>query len=107
LSRALKGEAGRLREPAVIARGHLEVAEAIAEGRADTGVAIRSAALAWGLDFVPLASERFDLVVPRALSKDVRVERLVDALGSRAFRRELDEVGGYEATQSGVSTDVR
>jgi transcriptional regulator with XRE-family HTH domain len=77
-----------------------------AEGRADAGIAIRSAALAWGLDFVPLAAERFDLVIPRSLAKDERVERLVDALGSRAFRRELGQVGGYEAQEAGTAAPV-
>jgi molybdate-binding protein len=79
----------------------MEVAQAIAMGAADAGIAIRGAAAAFGLGFVPLAVERFDLVIPRVLATDPRVERLVDALGSTTFRRELDTVGGYITHESG------
>lgn len=104
LTRALRGEGARvsdMRRPTRVASGHMEVAEAIALGTADAGIAIRSAALAYGLDFLPLAEERFDLVIPRGLATDARVERLVDMLGSRAFRRELEAVGGYSTALSG------
>jgi molybdate-binding protein len=79
----------------------MEVAQAIAMGVADAGIAIRGAALAFGLGFIPLAVERFDLVIPRTLATDPRIERLVDTLGSLAFRRELDTVGGYITGESG------
>ena len=79
----MKGQARR-------ASGHMEVAEAIAMGVADAGIAI-----AYGLDFIPLAEERFDLVIAWELATDSRV-RLADRLGSRSFRRELDSVGGYQ-----------
>lgn len=84
--------------------GHLEVAQAVALGAADAGIATRGAALAHGLGFVPLAEERFDLVVPADLADDPRVGRLIDALGSRPFRDELDSIGGYDTADSG---DVR
>ncbi len=97
-----------LRRPAMVARGHLEVAQAVAQGVADAGVAIRAAALAWELDFVPLSAERFDLVFPQSLVGDPRIERLVDELGSTSFRRELNSIGGYETGESGhVHTPVR
>jgi molybdate-binding protein/DNA-binding XRE family transcriptional regulator len=89
------------RPPALVAHGHLEVAQAIAHGAADVGVAIGSVALAWGLDFIPLSSERFDLVFPQAMATDPRVERLIDELSSPSFRRELDSLGGYETRESG------
>jgi len=104
LERVLRGERSGRATPkgqGPAARGHLEVAEAIALGAADAGIAIRGAAIAYGLDFVPLAEERFDLVIPRESATDPRVERLVDTLGSRAFRRELDSVGGYLTSASG------
>jgi putative molybdopterin biosynthesis protein len=44
---------------------HLEVAMAVASGTADTGVATRAAASAFGLDFIPLAWEPFELALPR------------------------------------------
>ena len=51
----------RLRRPAV---GHLQVAATVVGGVADAGVSSEPAALAYGLNFVPLAEERFDLVIP-------------------------------------------
>lgn len=99
--RAKRLSPGDLRARGGVAFGHMEVARAIAMGAADAGIAIRGAALAFGLGFIPLAVERFDLVIPRALATDPRVERLVDTLGSSAFRRELDTVGGYVTHESG------
>jgi molybdate-binding protein len=99
--RAKRVSPGTLRARGGIAFGHMEVARAIAMGTADAGIAFQGAALAFGLGFIPLAVERFDLVIPRALATDPRVERLVDTLGSRAFRRELDTVGGYVTHESG------
>lgn len=82
------------------AAGHLDVARAIAMGAADVGVATRDAALAFGLRFVPLAEERYDLVIPQLLMRDARVERLLDVLVSQASRREL-EVLGYDVSGAG------
>ena len=99
--RSKKVPPSSVRSSGGVALGHMEVAQAIAMGAADAGIAIRSAAAAFGLGFIPLAVERFDLVIPRALAIDPRVERLVDTLGGRTFRRELDTVGGYITQESG------
>jgi molybdate-binding protein/DNA-binding XRE family transcriptional regulator len=82
-------------------RGHMEVATAVALGAADAGIAIEGAALAYGLGFVPLAEERFDLVVAPDLVDDPRIDRLLGALDSRPFRSELRSLGGYEVTETG------
>lgn len=81
-------------------RGQLQVAQAVALGAADAGIATRSAAVAQGVDFVPLADERFDLIFPAASMQDERIARLVDLLGSRPFRRELAALG-YDTSESG------
>ena len=54
------------------ASGHLHVAAAIAAGLADAGVASEPAALAYGLAFVPLTAERFDLVIPASQAGSAR-----------------------------------
>jgi len=81
--------------------GHLQVAQAIAMGAADAGIVARSAAIAHGLDFVPLSEERFDLVFPKEWAADVRAGRMVETLEGRAFRRELASLGGYDTRESG------
>jgi molybdate-binding protein/DNA-binding XRE family transcriptional regulator len=81
--------------------GHLQIAQAVAMGAADAGVVARSAAIAHGLDFIPLSEERFDLVFPKEWSADVRAGRIVETLQGRAFRRELASLGGYDTRESG------
>jgi len=102
LARVLAGSGGAPPPPtAPSACGHLDVARRVASGAADAGVAAGVVALAFGLDFVPLAEERFDLVLPAELGDDARMLRLLDLLSGRPFRRELAALGGYDATQTG------
>jgi molybdate-binding protein/DNA-binding XRE family transcriptional regulator len=103
----LERELKRAGVPLAIARtsappaaGHLEVAQAVAMGFVDAGVASHDAALAFGLAFVPLADERFDLVIPRDDLEDARVARLLDVMAGAAFRREIAALG-YDVTRSG------
>ncbi len=84
-----------------VARGHAAVAQAVALGAADVGIATRIAAAGLGLSFLPLSEERFDLVLPKQLFADGRAGRLIDAIASRAFRRELQSLGGYATDRSG------
>jgi molybdate-binding protein/DNA-binding XRE family transcriptional regulator len=98
--RAAGIEALAVVSPASRASGHLEVAQAITLGAADTGIASRDAALASGLDFVPLANERYDLVMPHHLLEDPRVQRLLDVMASGGFQRELAALG-YDVRSCG------
>ena len=81
--------------------GHLEVAAAIAAGLADAGIASEPAALAYGLAFVPLAAERFDLVVPTAHASSREVQGLLRALTSPWLLDQLASLPGYTVTQCG------
>ena len=89
-----------------VASGHAEVARLVRWGSADTGIAIESAALAEGLDFVPLTEERFDLVVPASLASGTPVSRLIEALDDPGFRTEVSHLPGYDGSQSGQVTMV-
>ena len=81
------------------------MARAVAMGAADTGVATRDAALAFGLSFLALAEERYDLALPRSALGDARVLRLLDVLVSAQFRRELSAIG-YDARPTGERVAV-
>ncbi|NOT96880.1 MAG: helix-turn-helix domain-containing protein [Nitrospira sp.] len=82
---------------------HFEVARAIASHQADVGVGIRSAAQLFGLDFVPLQTARYDLVVPKAyLKSHPTLAHLFETIASRAFRAEIDALGGYDTTSTGT-----
>jgi putative molybdopterin biosynthesis protein len=83
------------------APGHLAAAWRVYSGLADCCIATRSAARAFGLDFVPLTSERYDLVIREEHIQLAAVERLLDVLTQAAFRRELDALCGYDTRQTG------
>ena len=83
------------------AAGHLQVADAIAAGLADVGVASEPAALAYGLAFVPLAAERFDLVIPNAHAASREVQALVKVLSSRWLLDQLASLLGYDLASCG------
>jgi putative molybdopterin biosynthesis protein len=77
---------------------HLAVAAAVAAGRADAGLAIRAAAEAFGLSFVPVASEPYDLVIAR---RDPVLDPLFQLLADESFRHDVESLGGYDATEMG------
>jgi putative molybdopterin biosynthesis protein len=81
--------------------GHLEVAAAVAAGLADAGVASEAAALAHNLDFVPLTTERFDLIIPAAQTKTREVQGLLRVLSSSWLLGQLESLPGYDVTQCG------
>ncbi len=76
-----------------VAFSHGDVARAVMLGSADLGFGPRTAALAAGLDFVPLAEERFDFVTPKASLDDPRVVGVLDLVRSRGFRAEANVLG--------------
>jgi putative molybdopterin biosynthesis protein len=83
------------------AAGHLQVASAVAAGLADTGVASEPAARAYGLGFVPLADERFDLVLPGACLGSREVQGLLKVLTSPWLLAQLASLPGYDAAACG------
>jgi molybdate-binding protein len=84
-----------------IASGHLPAARRVKSGEADCCLATKAAARVFGLDFLPLVSERYDLVVRRQHLKLQQVQALFETLGRSAFRRELEGLGGYDASVAG------
>jgi putative molybdopterin biosynthesis protein len=80
---------------------HMAVAVNVLSGTVDTGLGIYSAARALGLDFVPLARERYDLVIPRRFVEDRRVQALLALLQREEFRAGIEALGGYETPLTG------
>jgi len=104
LDRELAGlgvDAGRLPGYGTRVTGHLQVAAAISAGLADAGIASEPAALAYGLAFIPLATERFDLVIPAGLAGSREVQGLIRALSSRWLLGQLASLPGYDAATCG------
>ncbi len=83
------------------ARSEADVAQAIVSGHADVGMAIEAAARQYRLDFVPLASERYDLVVWRKDYFEPPFQRLAEFCRTESFRRRAGELGGYDVSALG------
>ena len=81
---------------------HMNVASAIASNNADTGLAIRAAAVALDLDFIPVAQERYDLILPAAFLDDPKVAALLETVRkSQEFRKIVAGLGGYDLRDCG------
>jgi putative molybdopterin biosynthesis protein len=87
------------------AAGHLQVAAAVAGRLADAGVSSEPAALAYGLDFLPLASEQFDLVLPAKHAASREVQGLLKVLTSPWLLAQLASLPGYDPASCGVPRD--
>jgi putative molybdopterin biosynthesis protein len=84
-----------------LAAGHLAAAWEIRIGKSDCCIATRAAARVFGLGFVPLVSERYDLVVRKKYLDTPSMQALLDTLSRSRFRRELEGLGGYDARAAG------
>jgi putative molybdopterin biosynthesis protein len=82
---------------------HMAAALAVANSQADCRVATTSAARCLGLDFVPLSSEPFDLIVASSEMDSAGVRALLDSLNRANLRRKLATLAGYEVRHTGES----
>ncbi|KUO63043.1 MAG: LysR family transcriptional regulator [Gracilibacter sp. BRH_c7a] len=80
---------------------HLGVAIAVASGSADVGLGIQSAAVALGLDFIPIGEERYDLAVPTEYLKYSLMQKMLDVIRSEEFKTEVLALGGYDTRDTG------
>ncbi|MFB4284555.1 molybdopterin biosynthesis protein [Nonomuraea sp. MTCD27] len=80
---------------------HLAVAAAVAAGRADAGMGILAAARAFGLDFVPVAQEPYDLVLRTSTLSEELLAPLWALLELPDFRAGVEALGGYSCAETG------
>lgn len=80
---------------------HMNVAAAVLSGRVDAGLAVRAAANALGLPFMPIGVEEYDLVIPRRFFETEAVQALLDVIRSEAFRHTVEGMGGYGTQKTG------
>ena len=83
------------------ASGHLSAAWQVHSDLADCCIATQAAARLFGLHFIPLASERYDLVMRKQHLELPRIQHLLDVLSRSGLRRELEGLGGYDMSASG------
>lgn len=81
---------------------HMGVASAVLTGVADTGLAILASARALGLDFIPVAKERYDLAIP---DEFMNIEMMGNFLKiireDNEFRETVAALGGYDISDMG------
>ena len=94
-----EGDAALLDPPA---RNQTDVALAVAEGRADAGVAVAAAARPLKLDFLPLFAERFDLAVWRRDYFEPPLQALFAFARTKAFAERAAALGGYDLSGFGT-----
>lgn len=85
-----------------IAHGHLAAAYCVVSREADVCLATRSAAQTFGLDFVPLHSERYDLVMRKRTADLPAIKAFLDVLQRATLRRKLEVLAGYDTSQTGT-----
>ena len=83
------------------ASGHLPAAWQVRTGDVDCCVATRAAARVFGLEFIPLETERYDLAIHRQHLDHPPIQALLDTLNRSSFRRELEGLGGYDTSAAG------
>jgi putative molybdopterin biosynthesis protein len=92
---------GKVRGYQQTASGHLPAAWQVQTGAVDCCIATHAAARIFGLGFVPLVRERYDLAVRTRDLELPGVQTLFDTLGRAGFRRELEDLGGYDTRDAG------
>ena len=80
------------------AKSHNSVAAAIAQKRADWGIAIRSVAEDSGLDFFPMQDEEYDFIIPNKRLNRPEVRQFINLLQEANIQSQLNKLG--------LSTDV-
>ncbi len=83
------------------ARSHEAVAEGVAAGAADAGIATRAVAAAMDLEFLPLRQELYELVIPDHFLDLPAVEALLDALRRPTVRTQVEALQGYDGEGMG------
>lgn len=80
---------------------HMAVAVAVLSGTADTGLGIYAAAAALDLDFIPVVTEQYDLIIPAVHFKSENIQRLLETINTGEFRNRVEALGGYSTRKTG------
>ncbi|WP_296493506.1 substrate-binding domain-containing protein [Rhodoferax sp.] len=86
---------------------HAAVAHAVAAGQCDVGLGIAAAAQQAGLDFVPLAEERYHLVCLKSALAQPGIAALLHLLQTPQWQNQINQIPGYSARQSGQVLSMR
>jgi putative molybdopterin biosynthesis protein len=80
---------------------HMSVAVDVLSGRADTGLGINAAAIALNLDFIPVITEEYDLVIPERFFNTDKIQALLETIKTKSFKKRVETLGGYSTEKTG------
>lgn len=80
---------------------HMAVAVAVLSGTVDAGLGIYAAAKALDLDFIPVVTEQYDLIIPEAYFESKNIHLMFETINSREFKRRVEALGGYSTEKTG------
>lgn len=81
---------------------HMAVAVDVLSDRADVGLGIYAAARALDLDFIPIATEEYDLVIPEKFWETEKVQTIYKLINSEPFKQAVEKMGGYDTSKTGT-----
>jgi len=80
---------------------HMAVAVAVLSGTVDTGLGIHAAAAALDLDFIPVVTEQYDLVIPTTHFESENIQLLLETINTVEFKNRVEALGGYNTQKTG------
>ncbi len=80
---------------------HMAVAVAVLSNTADAGLGIYAAAKALDLDFIPVVTEQYDLIIPQEHFESENIQLLLEIINSRDFKQRAEKLGGYSTAKTG------
>ncbi len=89
-----------------VVNSHPDVARAVGEGRADAGIGIAMVAREFGMDFIPLFEEPYEIAFPHRLAFDEHYTPFFEYLNSGEIRAALSGLDGYSIPQNSGQIDV-
>jgi putative molybdopterin biosynthesis protein len=85
---------------------HMSVAAAVLSDSADVGLGIFAAAKALDLDFIPVVTEQYDLVIPDEFFESARIQTILETIVTPGFKTRVEALGGYSTEKTGRVTAV-
>ena len=80
---------------------HMSVAAAVLGGTADMGLGIYAAARALNLDFIPVVTEQYDLIIPERFFDTDNIQHLLTMIRTPDFKQRVEKLGGYHTERTG------
>ncbi|MBW2642386.1 MAG: molybdopterin biosynthesis protein, partial [Deltaproteobacteria bacterium] len=80
---------------------HMSVAVAVLSGAVDVALGIYAAAKALNLDFIPVVTEQYDLIIPEIYYESENIRILLKTINSPEFKKRVESLGGYSTEKTG------